>query len=214
MPRCLFLSALYWAVNASLAAAQTPLPIVEDVPDTELRQQIKLLREVMNDSLTETDRATLERAANEKPENAANFSENVQKLLDPYCLIGVTINPESRVKAARGPRGSELVRGQETLVLIKVQNEAGVTQGLKVTGDQLRTAKGGDKNCWLEASVCDQKPSAAKLSGQKLEYVVLRLKAHEAGKREATLKFDVGQGTQDLGFRAEVPILFKVKTPE
>ena len=33
----------------------------------------------------------------------------------------------------------------------------------------------------------------------------------EAGRREATIAFDVGQGTQDLGFRAEVPVLFTVK---
>src|SRR5262249_51702278 len=32
----------------------------------------------------------------------------------------------------------------------------------------------------------------------------------EAGKREVVLGFDVGQGTQDLGFRAEVPILFTI----
>jgi hypothetical protein len=42
----------------------------------------------------------------------------------------------------------------------------------------------------------------------------VRLAAHEAGKREATLKFDVGQGTQDLGFRAEVPVLFTVRPTE
>jgi hypothetical protein len=41
--------------------------------------------------------------------------------------------------------------------------------------------------------------------------VILRLRSSEAGKREATLQFDVGQGTQDLGFRAEVPILFTVR---
>jgi hypothetical protein len=44
--------------------------------------------------------------------------------------------------------------------------------------------------------------------------VLLRLKALEAGKREATLKFDAGQGTQDLGFRAEVPVLFTVRKPK
>ena len=33
----------------------------------------------------------------------------------------------------------------------------------------------------------------------------------EAGKREATLGFDVGQGTQDLGFRGECPVLFDVR---
>ena len=54
-------------------------------------------------------------------------------------------------------------------------------------------------------------PLSGKLSGGKLDYVVLRLTPREAGKREATLQFDVGQGTQDLGFRAEVPILFNVQ---
>jgi len=40
--------------------------------------------------------------------------------------------------------------------------------------------------------------------------VVLHLIGREAGKREATLQFNVGQGTQDLGFRAEVPVLFTI----
>ena len=52
------------------------------------------------------------------------------------------------------------------------------------------------------------------LSGQPVEYVLLRLTARQAGKREATLMFDVGQGTQDLGFRNEVPILFTVRPPK
>src|SRR5262249_45925301 len=33
----------------------------------------------------------------------------------------------------------------------------------------------------------------------------------EAGKREATIGFDVGQGTQDLGFRGEAPVLFDIR---
>ncbi len=33
----------------------------------------------------------------------------------------------------------------------------------------------------------------------------------EAGQREATIVFDIGQGTQDLGFRSEVPVLFSIK---
>jgi len=33
----------------------------------------------------------------------------------------------------------------------------------------------------------------------------------ESGRREATVTFDVGEGTQDLGFRAELPVLFDVK---
>jgi hypothetical protein len=39
----------------------------------------------------------------------------------------------------------------------------------------------------------------------------MKLTPAQSGKREATLAFDAGQGTQDLGFRAEVPVLFTVR---
>jgi hypothetical protein len=64
---------------------------------------------------------------------------------------------------------------------------------------------------WLRLSLLGRPGLGEKLSGLKLEYVVLRLQTDEVGKREATLRFDVGQGTQDLGFRGEVPVLFTVR---
>ena len=54
-------------------------------------------------------------------------------------------------------------------------------------------------------------PMTADLSGLKVEYAVALIYSTEAGKREATIGFDVGQGNQDLGFRGEVPVLFDVK---
>ncbi len=50
-----------------------------------------------------------------------------------------------------------------------------------------------------------------KLSGLKVEYAIALISSSQAGKREATIMFDVGQGTQDLGFRAEAAVLFDVK---
>ena len=50
----------------------------------------------------------------------------------------------------------------------------------------------------------DEQPLAAKLSGLALEYRIVQLYSRDAGKREAKIGFDVGQGTQDLGFRNEV----------
>jgi hypothetical protein len=135
----------------------------------------------------------------------------VQKLLDPHCLIGVTINPESRVKAVRGPRDADLRLGQETRVLVKVHNEGGITAALRVSGRQLAAWGRKPDGSWLEAVIATEAPLGRKLSGRRLEYRVLRLRPREAGKREATFQFDVGQGTQDLGFRAEVPILFTVR---
>jgi hypothetical protein len=52
---------------------------------------------------------------------------------------------------------------------------------------------------------------ATNLSGLKVEYAIALIYSSEAGKREATLGFDIGQGTQDLGFRAEVHVLFDVR---
>jgi hypothetical protein len=193
------------------AWAQSPLPLVPDVDAKALRRQCERLLPLIISQLSPDDGTALTRLARTKDRIPDDFAEQVQKVLDRHCLIGVNINPESRVKAARGPRVCELEKDAETFVLVKVQNDAGVTQGLKVSGDQLRTSKEKEEGRWLEAAIYAEKPMDRKLSGQKLEYVILRLKAHEAGKREATLKFDVGQGTQDLGFRAEVPVLFTVR---
>ena len=60
---------------------------------------------------------------------------------------------------------------------------------------------------WLDAHFA----GPSRLTGARVEFLTLRLTAREPGKREATFRFGVGQGTQDLGFRAEVPILFTVK---
>jgi hypothetical protein len=42
-----------------------------------------------------------------------------------------------------------------------------------------------------------------------LEYRILSLYGRDVGPHEATLALDVGQGTQVLGFRAEIALLFE-----
>ena len=138
-------------------------------------------------------------------------SKRVQQLLDAHCLVSVHINPESRVKAARGPLSATLNHNELTLVLVKVHNQGGVTHALRVASDQAIVAGKREDDRWIEATILNGKPFADKLTGQRLEYRVLRLTARQSGKREATFGFDVGQGTQDLGFRAEVPILFTIR---
>ncbi len=190
-----------------------PSAAVEDVEVDPFRQHVRRLRkalEVLRSSLPAETAKELDKLLGMRAIDAATIAR-IQELLDARCLCLVHINPESRVKAARGPQVAVLVRGRPEMVLVKVHNEAGVTHPLKVSGPQLRIANAKDGERWLEAAVQVDRPLAEKLSGQKVEYVVLRLLAHQVGKREATLRFDVGQGTQDLGFRAEVPILFTVK---
>ena len=90
-------------------------------------------------------------------------------------------------------------------------NDAGVTAILRPTSPQ---ADAKAKDGFLEVKMHVEKPLAATLSGRPIEYAILLLTSREAGRREATIGFDVGQGTQDLGFRGEVPVLFTVRPVE
>jgi hypothetical protein len=196
------------------ARAESELPLADDVSWAELRGQVENLRQALRNlkaPLADDANRAVEGLLKQEPRDPNATAAQVQRILDAHCLIGVTINPESRVKAAPGPAAAKLTRGRDAFLLVKVLNQAGVTNALKVTGPQLRTPGETGEGRWLEASISPVAPLGKTLSGQRLEYVVLRLKAHESGKREATLRFDVGQGTQDLGFRAEVPILFTIE---
>jgi hypothetical protein len=134
----------------------------------------------------------------------------VQKLLDPHCLLAVHINAESRVKAERGSARLKLQQNRPAFTLIKVRNDGGVTHRLRLHGPELLRAGEHGAERWLEAALQTDAPFAPELSGRRVEYRLLRLTPRQSGKREATFQFDVGQGTQDLGFRAETPILFTV----
>jgi hypothetical protein len=198
---------------AASAHAQAGLPVVEEVPWKLLRAQCERLLKGL-DTLQaplpdETVRALKSLLA--KASADADAGRAVQQLLDPYCLLAVSINPESRVKALRGSAAADLHQDRETIVLVKVQNDAGVTAPLRVSGPGLIADGRADGRHWLRAVFATEPPFAAQLSGQRLEYRVLRLTPRATGKREATFRFDVGQGTQDLGFRAEVPILFTTR---
>ena len=130
----------------------------------------------------------------------------------PLCLAGVTINPESRVKVAHGPAKPLLVEGGWTVFLVKVHNEAGVTAPLRVQSPNAQSMHNSPKedlrDRWLDLSTLDKQPLTATLGGLELEYRILSLYSRDRGKREGKLQFDVGQGTQDLGFRNESDFLF------
>jgi hypothetical protein len=169
--------------------------------------------EVLGAPLPEWNRKTLE-AAQKLGDDAAAIA-TVQAALDPLCLIAVEINPEARVKVAAGPARAELVEQGWRTFLVKVHNAAGVTGELKASSPQAGALANspadqvGDR--WLDLSAFSGRPLAAKLSGLELEYRVIQLYSRDAGKRSATLAFNAGQGTQDLGFRSDVAILFDAR---
>ncbi len=136
----------------------------------------------------------------------------VQAVLDPSCLAEVHINPESRVKVAPGSAARALAENGWTTFLVKVHNEAGVTAPLEVTSPNAKALHNSPpeeiRDRWVELATFDAQPMAKRLSGLPLEYRILSVYSRDSGQREAKLAFSVGQGTQDLGFRNEVDLLF------
>jgi hypothetical protein len=156
----------------------------------------------------------------------------VQAALDPHVLLVVHINPELRVKVARGPGAAAIVEAGFTPLLVKVINEATVIERLRVTSPQAGKAYGGVAELslqrqqttelgtdqlteetprrFLTLEMFSDPPLTPHLSGLAVEYAILLASASETGRREATIGFDIGQGTQDLGFRGETPVLFEI----
>src|SRR4030095_325716 len=71
--------------------------------------------------------------------------------------------------------------------------------------------KGQVANRFLEMQMYRNRPLLPNLSGLRLEYAVVQIYSKDAGQREAELAFNIGQGTQDIGFRNAINILFDIK---
>lgn len=149
------------------------------------------------------------------PADSKTAVEKMQRILDRHAIAGVTINPESRVKVQEGPADPELIEQGWRTFLVKVHNEAGITPVLAAESRNAGSLAGSDEwavpGRFLDMQMFDKPPMRPHLSGLEVEYRILQLYSRDAGKREAKLSFNVGQGSQDLGFRNEVDILFHAR---
>ncbi len=158
------------------------------------------------------------------PDEAMAVAE-LQKILDPYVLAIVSINPESRVKVRQGDAKPELAEAGTRLFLVKVENDAGVTAPLEVespnSGQVYMTSHGEAepkmeltqqdvKERWADISIYNQPPMGQRLLGLGVEYQILQVYSRDRGQRSAKIAFNVGQGTQDIGFRNDILVLFNI----
>ncbi len=204
--------------------------VVELQPLAAQARRVAEALELLGEPLSVDDRRALELAVEDKDE--ARGAASIEKVLDRRALVHVAISPESRVSVTRGAARAQLVEQGWRVFLVKVRNDAGVTAQLRATSPQAlpvyargisdipggfsldprptqKITPGDIADRWLELSMFDKPPLEAKLSGLALEYRVVQLHSRDRGRREARLGFDVGQGSQDVGFRNDVPILFE-----
>lgn len=226
MRTVLVLTSIFCLTN-TVRSEDLPVAIVEGQPLAanvgRLVQALDFLGHPFSPDLV----AELESAGEER--NALKL----QKLLDAHATLLVSLNPEVRVKVQRGPGPATLQQGGYTPLIVKVINESTVTRQLNIKSPQSGAVYSGaallslerqdqtdlnsdqnirkSSNRFLELEMFHSAPMTSQLSGLTVEYAIALIYSSEAGKREATIGFDVGAGTQDIGFRGEVPILFDVK---
>jgi hypothetical protein len=207
---CLTVALLFVATPMTLAADSPKLDVVE-VEGQPLGGNVERLLQALDFLGTKLpDDLTKDLLAAAKDRNA----KKIQELLDPHVLVQVSLSPESRVKGTRGPADAKLQQGGYVPFIIKVVNDSTVKKTLHLTSPQagkVYNEKEDAKGRFLDLEMYASPPLTANLSGLKVEYAVALIYSAESGKREATLAFDVGQGTQDLGFRAETPVLFDAR---
>jgi hypothetical protein len=211
-------------VSVVVSTAQDFLPIdqVEHQPFVSGTERLLDALEYVGAPLREDDEAKIRALIRDT--DSENSLSGIQEILDGYCVAGVHINDESRVMVATGPVDKKLVQQGWRTFLVKVHNEAGITPELVAespnAAPQLRRSSGSKApdmditladvaQRWLDLTMIDKRPMNPRLSGLDLEYRIIQLYSRDVGRREATLAFNVGQGTQDLGFRNEVAILFQ-----
>ena len=149
----------------------------------------------------------------------------IQRVLDELVLVQVEINPESRVKVRQGAADPALVEHGTRLFLVKVLNQAGVTAPLRVmspnSGPTSLRSRGEHEPAmelgrdevrerWAEISLYQNPPMAPRLSGLPVEYEILQVYSRDRGQRSAKISMDVGQGTQDIGFRNDMLVAFNI----
>jgi hypothetical protein len=217
------LGALVQTAGIGSARAED-LPVVIDVDLQPLAAQILRVveaLEILGQPLAPADKSKIDKAIDSADPKAG--VQMLQEIVDRHCLIGIDINPESRVKAAQGPAAPRLVQNGWSVFLVKVHNEAGVTAELQATSPNAEpiykrsTSSAEPKKSirfteiterWMDLAMFRDRPLKRELSGLAVEYRIIQVYSRDAGKREAKFSFNVGQGTQDLGFRSDADILF------
>jgi hypothetical protein len=218
------LAILFAAFSLSLAARQLR---PEPVPIQPLAQQARRLETALRylgEPLRPADLQAIDEAVAMTDDAAA--VARLQQALDRYVLAVVHISPESRVKVSEGAAPPELVQGGTRLFLVKVLNDAGVTAPLTVESPNIgrvyipsRDGVGVPeprhvltdvqvRERWADMALYTQPPMRQRLSGLGVEYAILQVYSRDAGKRSAIISFNVGQGSQDVGFRNDIEVLF------
>ena len=194
------------------------------VPLQPLAQQVRQLEEALNylgQPLPAEHRQINDAIG--KPDEAAAVAA-LETVLDRHAL-GDRRNQSRKPRQSGAGRGQAGTGGSGTrLFLVKVINhgerhravergqpEQRRTSTFRSNGSPqppIKLTPRDSADRWADISLYQRPPMRKRLSGLALEYQILEVYSRDAGQRSAKISFNVGQGSQDIGFRNDVTILF------
>ncbi|HZQ53633.1 MAG TPA: CehA/McbA family metallohydrolase [Bryobacteraceae bacterium] len=206
-------------LSTVLAPAQSRVPLQ---PFGQQVRQVETTLAYLGEPLPPKDQNAIDSLIGKGDEQEA--ISGLEQILDKYTLAIVDINPESRVKVRPGAAKPELVEAGTRLFLVKVINGAGITARLQVKSPNAlpvyvpsdgsaeppqKISPADVRDRWTNVDLYDKDPMSERLSGLPLEYRILEVYSRDRGQRSAEISFDVGQGSQDIGFRNQMTVLFR-----
>jgi len=209
---------VFHGLTAKSGAAQTRVSLQ---PFAQHVRQVETSLAYLGQPLDQSDHEAINKAI-AGPDEAAAVAR-LEQILEKYTLMIADISPESRVRVQSGAAKAELVEAGTRIFLVKVTNKAGVTAQLvakspnalpifvqsDLSPEPPKVIVAADsRDRWMDLELYDKDPMSPRLSGLPLEYRILTIYSRDRGQRSAAIGFDVGQGTQDIGFRNEMTVLF------
>ncbi|MHB1424382.1 MAG: CehA/McbA family metallohydrolase [Gemmataceae bacterium] len=199
------------AFASSVFADELPKVKVERQPLAAQARRVSEALTLLGEPLAEEDRQAILDAAAAKEERKAVAS--IQAILDKRCLAGLHITNENKLETRIGPAKPQLAEQGWHVFLIKVHNEPGL-DNVELTASspnalpmtKFSTGKADPKvvsvgavgKRFLDVMMFQGQPLVPDLSGLELEYRIVRIYCRDAGRKEATLQFNLSRDKKRL----------------
>lgn len=207
---CLLAAVTLWQRPLCASSCYSDLSIVRNVNPAHLVRQARAVRKqlaALGAALDRWELDALDRAIL-APHDPLSVG-TIQQVLDAHVLVSLSLSSEGGLKAAPGPAHPNLAVGGWGTFLIKVDNLGRTPSQLRMESPHALAA--GEREGAERWARFELWPPEARLSGQRLDYYLLRVQGQQAGRREALLVFSTSaRGSQPPGPLSfnRVPILF------
>lgn len=180
----------------------TKQPNLISVPRQPMLAQVHRLTEAMEVVGNPFDAETTQQLIALKSEtDAAKVVNQVQQLLDPFCIATVDLQESGPPVVSRGAASTELLEQGWRTFLVKVINKPGRTRRLLIespNAQPLPHAPASEvKSRWMQLSTFDGQPMRPNLSGLELEYRIVQIYSRDPGAQQAILEFTVSSKAGD-----------------